>query len=482
LDGSPGYFIPPTESFISETVKSITNPDTLLEVPSTSPIPPEVGLTLINNEDQIGVSEPENSVITTTITSSSNGEGITATPVRLVFAPTPQPIPKEHNPKHLLPDSELVYSPSAIDFDVSAYLLDEGGFLSTYRQWLKISGWNTGAEIVAQTALENSINPRLFLALLEFQSGGILSMLDENIDFEYAMGAIDYYREDLYGQLVWAAHQLSVGFYGWLDSSIKSITFTDGSSLHPHPDLNAGTFAIQYFFAQLYDGEQWAQVLIPESGFFSLYESMFGDPWTRDLFTQELLPPGLHQPELLFPFMPGTVWAYTGGPHPAFENNGPRASLDFAPSSDVSGCFKSKSWVTAMADGRIVRSEHGVVVQDLDNDGYEQTGWVLMYLHIEDQDRVADGSYLNAGDPIGHPSCDGGRATGTHVHIARKYNGVWISADEKIPFVIDGWTAYPGDEVYLGTLVSGDKIINAHQYGSRTSYISWEIPVEGQGE
>src|SRR4030066_1106454 len=36
----------------------------------------------------------------------------------------------------IIPDSEVVYSPSAIDFDVVAYSMDAGGYLSTYREWL----------------------------------------------------------------------------------------------------------------------------------------------------------------------------------------------------------------------------------------------------------------------------------------------------------------------------------------------------------
>ncbi|HPO57890.1 MAG TPA: hypothetical protein PLV53_03500, partial [Anaerolineaceae bacterium] len=59
---------------------------------------------------------------------------------------------------HLLPDSEIVYSPSAIDFDVDAYINAAGGFLSQYREYLS-DGWNTGAQVVERVALENSINP-----------------------------------------------------------------------------------------------------------------------------------------------------------------------------------------------------------------------------------------------------------------------------------------------------------------------------------
>ena len=82
------------------------------------------------------------------------------------------------------------------------------------------------------------------------------------------------------------------------------------------------------------------------------------------------------------------------------------------------------------------------------------------------------GTYLQAGDHVGHPSCEGGRATGTHVHIARKFNGEWIPAGGTIPFVLDGWTVHDGEAPYLGTLTRGDEVVTAHQYGSFISRIA----------
>jgi LasA protease len=124
----------------------------------------------------------------------------------------------------------------------------------------------------------------------------------------------------------------------------------------------------------------------------------------------------------------------------------------------------------------VVRSEEGIVIQDLDLDGYEQTGWNLMYLHIGTAARVPVGTYLQVGGRIGHPSCEGGRATGTHVHIARKYNGEWIAADGRLPFTLDGWSAHAGADPYQGSLTRGDETVSAHIYGSAVSHITKEIP------
>ncbi len=101
----------------------------------------------------------------------------------------------------------------------------------------------------------------------------------------------------------------------------------------------------------------------------------------------------------------------------------------------------------AAAPGLITRAEHGIVVIDMDGDGYEQTGWGLLYLHVSTNGNTRPapvGSWVDKGDFIGYPSCEGGRATGTHIHIARKFNGEWIPADGPLPFDLGGWIAHAG--------------------------------------
>jgi len=70
-----------------------------------------------------------------------------------------------------------------------------------------------------------------------------------------------------------------------------------------------------------------------------------------------------------------------------------------------------------------------------------------------------------------HPSCEGGKATGTHIHIARKYNGEWIPADGPVPFNLNGWVAHAGVKPYQGTLTRGDDVVTASVYGSFESRI-----------
>jgi murein DD-endopeptidase MepM/ murein hydrolase activator NlpD len=189
------------------------------------------------------------------------------------------------------------------------------------------------------------------------------------------------------------------------------------------------------------------------------YQQFFGYPF--DYALEPLLPPDLTPPDLQLPFETGVEWAYTGGPHGGWGDGSAWAALDFAPPGSALGCVQSDAWVVAMADGLIIRSENGAVVQDLDSDGLEQTGWTVLYMHIESRDRVPSGVYIQAGDRIGHPSCEGGVSTGTHVHIARRYNGEWIPADQEMPFVLDGWVSIGNGIEYDGLLQRGGKSVEA---------------------
>jgi murein DD-endopeptidase MepM/ murein hydrolase activator NlpD len=146
--------------------------------------------------------------------------------------------------------------------------------------------------------------------------------------------------------------------------------------------------------------------------------------------------------------------------------------LDFAPAGVEPGCGVSSFWATAAVAGVVVRAEGGLVVLDLDGDGREQTGWVLMYLHIARAGRVAVGKQVKIDDVVGHPSCEGGNSTGTHLHVARKYNGEWIEADGPLPFVLSGWRAKAGDRQYYGSLVKDGQRVTSRMEGARTSIIT----------
>ena len=371
----------------------------------------------------------------------------------------------------LLPDSEIVNSPSAIDFNVADFVNEAGGFLSTYKQSIS-DGTYTGAEIVERVAFENSINPRLLLAILEYQSNWVYGKpvdANENI---YPIGLEAFNHRGLYRQLSWAVQHLSVGYYGWRAGLLTAIEFQDGSTLRMAPELNAGSVALQNMMAKLYTEPEWEAGLYSSDSLVKLYEEMFGNPWFRAQTVEPLYPPNIKQPELVLPFRPGYMWSLTGGPHSAWGPNGALAAIDFAPSSTEHGCALTDEFVTAAASGLVVRSGNGVVLVDLDGDGHEQTGWSILYMHIAKDKRVPVGTWVNVDEKIGHPSCEGGTATGTHLHIARKYNGEWMLADSPVPMVFSGWTVKNGYKPYQGSLVKDDQIVISSDMGEFKSRIT----------
>ena len=378
----------------------------------------------------------------------------------------------EYGPSaQIMPDSEIVFSVSAADFDIFAYVEEAGGELASYREYLSSAGWTTGSQAIARIASENSINPRLLLAILDFEGNWVTGSPTDYLHTHYPMGFEQEFEKGVFRQTVIVVNQLYIGYYGWRSGTLTELTFPDGETLRIAPDLNAGTVALQYLFSKLYNKSEWQSIIDPNIGFPAFFAEQFGDPWQRAQNAGPVFPPGLSQPSMVLPFEPNREWAYTGGPHGAWEHDGPLAAIDFAPATDKSGCTESEKWLVASAPGLVVRSAGGVVVLDLDGDGYEETGWNLLYLHVATKGRIKLGAWVDTDDRIGHASCEGGVSTGTHLHFARKYNGEWVLADGPMPFALSGYTIHNGNAPYLGTMTKEDVTIIANQVGTASSVI-----------
>ncbi|MDA1329648.1 MAG: LysM peptidoglycan-binding domain-containing M23 family metallopeptidase [Chloroflexi bacterium] len=356
----------------------------------------------------------------------------------------------------ILPDGLFVNGPSQVDFDTSGFVAVHEGWFKDYRG-SAAKDVLSGAEIVDLVATNFSISPQFLLALLEYQTGALTKEQFDPSLRSYPLGHESQFHRGVYLQLVWAANILNNAYYGWRAGKLIEFERPDGRLLRPDPWQTASSVALQYLFSQTLDEEAFDLAIGP-TGFAQSYANLFGDPWAE---TSDHIPGSLRQPELRLPMAPGESWSFTGGPHTGWGQGEPWAALDFAPGVEQRGCVDTDVWARAVASGMIARTGEGIVVLDLDGDGDERTGWVIFYLHLSSAGRVREGMRVAAGQPLGHPSCEGGSSTGTHAHLARKYNGEWMLAAGDIPFVMEGWIPQEGAAVYQGTLTKPGQLIRA---------------------
>jgi len=380
-------------------------------------------------------------------------------------------VPLTGLPFHVLPDSEVVNGPTAVDFDIQAEIERRPGFLSSMTDYafrLTRPAW----QVVQVVARNYSIHPRLLLTLLEYQTQALTKPFAEGDERIYPLGFRNIRYRGLFRQLIWAAEQISDGYYGWRMGTLREIELADGHVVRPDPWWNSGTAGLHFLFAAM-GGEDDYEAAVGPEGLYATYLSLWGDPAA---LAEDIIPANLQQPELTLPFQPNRVWDFTGGPHYSWGTSLPLGALDFAPPAAEGGCAESDSWVAAPAAGAIARSGESAVVLDLDGDGDERTGWVVFFFHIAAFERIAVGTAVQPGDFIGHPSCEGGQATGTHVHVARRFNGEWIPAGGALPFLMDGWVAAYGGAPYEGTLTRGSRVVPACTCSSAANRILYEFP------
>lgn len=370
-------------------------------------------------------------------------------------------------PYRIIPDSLFVNGPAQVGFNTVAFVDSQPGWLKNYSAF---AGEVTrrGGNLINYVAETYSISPRLLLAIAEYQAGALSSPVLDKEKIDYTLGYDNQYHKGLYLQLVWAANTLNNVYYQWRTGRIDTINLLDGTLEHPDPWQNASTVTLQAYFSLILPADQY-KLAISSSGLTATYTKLFGDPWQN---VQNNIPGSLEQPTLLLPFEPGKTWAFTGAPHAGWGSGDPLAALDFAPPTSVGKCSISSEYVVAVADGEVSRTDTGVAMLDLDGDGDDRTGWVILYLHLSSNEKVNQGTLVKAGEQLGHPSCEGGEATGTHVHIARKYNGEWVPADSVIPFVMDGWIPHNGMGAYFGYLTKSGRSIIASDSAVSASMIT----------
>ena len=126
----------------------------------------------------------------------------------------------------LLPDSEVLNSPTAADFDTQAYIQEAGGFLSTYSEQVDLKR-RSSAEIIQLVADEFSISPRLLLAFLEYRSGWVMGQPTDPKHVEYPIGFHASGQKGLYKELAMVGTHFTIGYYGWRSGEFSTLNFRD---------------------------------------------------------------------------------------------------------------------------------------------------------------------------------------------------------------------------------------------------------------
>jgi LasA protease len=329
------------------------------------------------------------------------------------------------NADRLLEDAEFVFGAAAWAFDSAGALERAGSPLAGATEPFRGRPAAAG-EIVNRVALEHSLDPRTLVALLAMDGvpagSGIRTTVEQ------------------------AASWLDDGYYGLKYRGERQVRFAGGSSAPGPLEAGAAHFAVARYLALGTTPEAWRS---RRAAFAETYERLFG---SSDVAVPATVPTGMAQPPLLLPWPEGETWHYTGGPHGGWGVATAWAAVDFAPPTLV-GCAAAPEWVVASAPGVVAHAADGLVLLDLDGDGNPGTGWVVAYLHIAAQDRVRPGAALQAGDRIGHPSCEGGRSSGAHVHLGRRLDGEWVPATGgPAPLVLSDWTFGGGTVEYDGAM------------------------------
>lgn len=369
--------------------------------------------------------------------------GPTAVPVGAVAEPA-----ASYPMADMLPDNELVYGYLLQTFDTEEVVARHGGYLSRYNEVVN-GEVLSGSVIVQQVAEDFSVSPALLLALIQAQSRWVTDPNPSERSFP-----VGEPLPGLFAGLSAAADGLNRLYYGHRHDALRTFPVANGRQvLLEH--TNAATFAVVGYLSRDVPLAAWAGLQAP-SRVSLAYAQLFGDPFLKAP-PREPDPPPIVRPAL--PFPAGEMWYYVLGPHSPWGVGGPAAAIDFAPPpATVSGCGPSAGWVTAAAEGKVLRSRTSGVVVDVSAPGFppddfEGSGWVHVYAHLSPLERVAPGTRVRTGDRLGHPACDGGLVPQARVAFSRRFNGEWVPVDDgRAPLTLGEWTALPGPEPGSGWL------------------------------
>ncbi len=110
-------------------------------------------------------------------------------------------MPLTGSPFQILPDSEVVNSPSAVEFQIEQELEKTSGYLKKFRfgYYRQREAW----DVIDVISRNYSVHPRLLVTLLEHQTRALSDDNPDPLTLIYPLGYENPRYQGLYRQLMW---------------------------------------------------------------------------------------------------------------------------------------------------------------------------------------------------------------------------------------------------------------------------------------
>ncbi|MGC8874670.1 MAG: peptidoglycan DD-metalloendopeptidase family protein, partial [Chloroflexia bacterium] len=372
----------------------------------------------------------------------------TATPLHFGRLSTPPPTTPSPVLPALLDDGRLFYEPGWGSLEVRRYLEGRPGTLAGLSLWIGDTEMPM-ADIISGKCLLYGLNPKVVLALLEFQSGLIDAPEPSPDALAWAMGRRHWEDEGLEPQIDWAVREL---FRATRDFPLaKELVLSDGSTVPIPPGTNLGSYALMRVVALAGGASDIQRLLGPgPSSFTAVYRRLFGEDPRQPLAD---LPSPAEHPFLAQPYE-GTFEVTS-----IFDHQGPFLSEDGSLISylgeEASGLPYDghDGWdyaldagvpILAAADGvvawagnsndRCATIARGVILDH--GNGYQTLYWHLDTVTVDIGQRVRQGERIGTAGATG---C----ADGPHLHFGVHFLGRETDPEGWCGLQDDPWALHP---------------------------------------
>jgi len=338
----------------------------------------------------------------------------------------------------LVADGQFVWGSNVGAFNIEDFLKELNSPLSPYAK--SIESW----------ARYYTINPRVILAVLE-SNYGFVSNFDPSTTAETAHQLIEKTSADL--SLAFYQHMYELGARRkgrapLLTQEVRSFKFEDGTLA----ELTWSPSSASYALAAL---ESKGRLLNPRLSAKALggigdFETAFGYffPDTDPLDTSNNLEPDTLPPDDYFqlPFPLDATWTFSGVHSWSGGDLYPdRSSLDFSTPWSNYPDTPYKNTVAAAPGDAVILEPNPAITDipcwvEIDHGG----GWSTHYyhlVHLGASGAVGPKSSNQLIGGIGMETCNGGWASGPHVHFSLFYNGAPYDLEG---LKLSGWTIHAG--------------------------------------